>query len=82
MIGQTMINVNSGGRGRLSGLVCAGAIALFVVAVSSQIENIPLAALVGVMCKVVFDTFGEYYPSQRTQSPCPKLHFTFSYIYV
>jgi len=57
MIGQTMINVNSGGRGRLSGLVCAGAIALFVVAVSSQIENIPLAALVGVMCKVVFDTF-------------------------
>jgi len=57
MIGQTMINMNSGGRGRLSGVVCASAIALFVVAVSSEIENIPLAALVGVMCKVVFDTF-------------------------
>lgn len=62
MIGQTMINMNSGGRGRLSGVVCASAIALFVVAVSSEIENIPLAALVGVMCKVVFDTFGECLP--------------------
>mmetsp|Transcript_10941 Transcript_10941/g.30933 ORF Transcript_10941/g.30933 Transcript_10941/m.30933 type:complete len:611 (+) Transcript_10941:229-2061(+) len=57
MIGQTMINMNSGGRGRLSGLMCTSAIALFVVALSSQIEMIPLAALVGVMMKVVYDTF-------------------------
>eukprot|EP00854_Cymbomonas_tetramitiformis_P007790 gene7790-9257_t len=57
MIGQTMININSGGRGRLSGMTCAGCIGLFIVALSTQIEKIPLAALVGVMIKVVIDTF-------------------------
>lgn len=57
MIGQTMVNLESRGRGRLSGVVAAGALALFVVAGSSLIERLPLAALVGVMFMVVIGTF-------------------------
>lgn len=57
MIGQTMVNLESRGRGRLSGVVAAGALALFVVAGSSLIERLPLAALVGVMFMVVLGTF-------------------------
>jgi SulP family sulfate permease len=57
MIGQTMVNLESGGRGRLSGVVAAGALAGFVVAGSGLIERLPLAALVGVMFMVVIATF-------------------------
>ncbi|MET4107507.1 SulP family inorganic anion transporter [Hymenobacter sp. UYP22] len=57
MIGQTMVNLESRGRGRLSGVVAALALALFVVAGSSLIERLPLAALVGVMFTVVISTF-------------------------
>ena len=57
MIGQTLINVNSGGRGRLSGVVTATAILLFVLVFSRFIEQVPMAALVGVMFMVVLGTF-------------------------
>ncbi|AWM31674.1 SulP family inorganic anion transporter [Hymenobacter nivis] len=57
MIGQTMVNLESRGRGRLSGVVAAGALALFVVAGAGLIERLPLAALVGVMFMVVIGTF-------------------------
>ncbi len=57
MIGQSMININSGGRGRLSGITAALALLLFVLAGSSLIEIIPVAALVGVMFTVVISTF-------------------------
>ncbi len=57
MIGQSMINVNSGGRGRLSGVVAAVALLCFILFASSLIEMIPLAALVGVMFMVVIGTF-------------------------
>ncbi|MGF1769228.1 SulP family inorganic anion transporter [Enterovibrio makurazakiensis] len=57
MIGQSMINVNSGGRGRLSGIVAAIALLCFILFTSSLIEMIPLAALVGVMFMVVIGTF-------------------------
>ncbi|MCV6037466.1 SulP family inorganic anion transporter, partial [Escherichia coli] len=57
MIGQSMINVNSGGRGRLSGIVAAVALLMFILFASSLIEMIPLAALVGVMFMVVIGTF-------------------------
>ncbi len=57
MIGQSMINVNSGGRGRLSGLVAAIALLIFIVAGSDLIQQIPIAALVGVMFMVVIATF-------------------------
>ncbi|MTI29892.1 SulP family inorganic anion transporter [Xanthovirga aplysinae] len=57
MIGQSMINVNSGGRGRLSGIVAALALLSFIIFASGLIEMIPLAALVGVMFMVVIGTF-------------------------
>lgn len=57
MIGQSLINVNSGGRGRLSGVVAAVCLLLFVLFLSSWIEIIPMAALVGVMFMVVIGTF-------------------------
>lgn len=57
MIGQSIINVNSGGRGRLSGIVAAVALLMFVLFGASLIEQIPIAALVGVMFMVVIGTF-------------------------
>lgn len=57
MIGQSMINVNSGGRGRLSGIVAALSLLAFILVGSAWIEKIPLAALVGVMFMVVLGTF-------------------------
>ena len=57
MIGQSIINVNSGGRGRLSGIVAAIALLCFVLFGAPLIEQIPIAALVGVMFMVVAGTF-------------------------
>jgi sulfate permease, SulP family len=57
MIGQSMININSGGRGRLSGITAAVVLLIFILFASSLIEIIPLAALVGVMFMVVLGTF-------------------------
>lgn len=57
MIGQSIINVNSGGRGRLSGAVAAVALLCFVLFGAPLIEQIPIAALVGVMFMVVIGTF-------------------------
>ena len=57
MIGQSIINVNSGGRGRLSGIVAAVALLLFILFAAPLIEQIPIAALVGVMFMVVIGTF-------------------------
>ncbi|CAN7700472.1 SulP family inorganic anion transporter [Pseudomonas sp. LjRoot277] len=57
MIGQTVINLSSGGRGRLSGVVAGVMILLFILFLSPLIERIPLAALVGVMFVVSQQTF-------------------------
>ncbi|ARR49690.1 SulP family inorganic anion transporter [Photobacterium damselae subsp. damselae] len=57
MIGQSMININSGGRGRLSGITGAVGLMLFVLFGAPLIEMIPVAALVGVMFMVVIGTF-------------------------
>jgi len=57
MIGQSMINVKSGGRTRISGIVSALFLLLFILYASSLIELIPIAALVGVMFMVVIGTF-------------------------
>ena len=57
MIGQSIINITSGGRGRLSGITAAVALLFFIVFTSSYIETIPIAALVGVMFIVVIKTF-------------------------
>lgn len=57
MIGQSMININSGGRGRLSGITAALVLLAFILFAAPLIEMIPLAALVGVMFIVVIGTF-------------------------
>ena len=57
MIGQSMINVNSGGRQRLSGVSAALFLLIFILFASPLIERIPMAALVGVMFVVVLATF-------------------------
>lgn len=57
MIGQSMINIQSGGRGRASGITAALALMAFVLVGSQWIEIIPVAALVGVMFMVVIGTF-------------------------
>jgi SulP family sulfate permease len=57
MIGQSMINVKSGGRTRLSGISAALFLLAFILFASPIIEMIPLAALVGVMFMVVIGTF-------------------------
>jgi SulP family sulfate permease len=57
MIGQTMINLSSGGRTRLSGVVSGVMILLFILFLAPLIEKIPLAALVGVMFVVALETF-------------------------
>jgi SulP family sulfate permease len=57
MIGQSIINIKSGGRGRLSGIVAALSLLAFILFASTYIEMIPIAALVGVMFMVVIGTF-------------------------
>lgn len=57
MIGQSMININSGGRGRLSGITAAVVLLAFILFGAQYIEMIPLAALVGIMFMVVLGTF-------------------------
>ena len=57
MIGQSLINIKGGGRGRLSGIVAALALLAFIMFASGLIEKLPIAALVGVMFMVVIGTF-------------------------
>jgi SulP family sulfate permease len=57
MIGQSLINVNSGGRGRLSGVVAAVGLMVMVVLLQPVISMVPIATLVGVMFMVVIGTF-------------------------
>jgi sulfate permease, SulP family len=57
MIGQSIINVSSGARERLSGIVAALSLLCFILFTSSLIEQVPLAALVGVMFMVCVGTF-------------------------
>lgn len=57
MIGQSMINIRAGGRGRLSGASAAFFLLMFMIFGAALIEQIPLAALVGVMFIVVIATF-------------------------
>ena len=57
MIGQSVINVKSGGRGRLSCLVAGSVLLLMVVFLSDWVSRIPMAALVAVMIMVSIGTF-------------------------
>ncbi|HZH86532.1 MAG TPA: SulP family inorganic anion transporter [Brumimicrobium sp.] len=57
MIGQTVININAGGRGRLSGIIMALTLLTFILFTDKLIEQVPIAALVGVMFMMVIATF-------------------------
>jgi len=57
MIGQSIINFTSGGRGRISGTVGAILLILFVVSLADYIGLIPVAALAGIMLVVCYNTF-------------------------
>src|SRR5690606_13746501 len=71
MIGQSVINVKSGGRGRLSTFF-AGIFLLFLILVLAQwVKQIPMAALVAVMIFVSISTFN--WASLRTLATHPKL---------
>lgn len=56
MIGQSMINIKSGARSRVSGVVASLFLLVFILFASRLIERIPIAALVGVMFVVVVGT--------------------------
>ena len=57
MVGQSLINIKSGGRGRLSGIVASVILLFFILYLSKYIEMIPVAVLIGVMMMVVIGTF-------------------------
>ena len=57
MIGQSIINVKSGGRGRLSTLTAGSVLIIMVVFLDSWLQQIPMAALVAVMIMVSIGTF-------------------------
>ncbi|MEE9349343.1 MAG: SulP family inorganic anion transporter [Flavobacteriaceae bacterium] len=57
MIGQSIINIKGGGRNRLSGITAALLLLIFILYASGLIEQVPIAALVGVMFMVVIGTF-------------------------
>lgn len=70
MIGQSMINVSSGARHRLSGIVAALFLLSFIMFGSGLIEQIPMAALIGVMFMVSIGTFE--WASLRIMNKVPK----------
>ena len=70
MIGQTVININSGGRGRLSGIMMAVTLLSFILFADQAIEQVPIAALIGVMFMMVIDTFA--WSSIRILKKIPK----------
>jgi SulP family sulfate permease len=70
MIGQSLINVSNGARARLSGIVAAVMLLVFVMFGSSLIEKVPMAALTGLMIMVSIGTFE--WASLRTFNKFPK----------
>lgn len=70
MIGQTVININNGGRGRLSGIMMAVTLLSFILFADKLIEQVPIAALVGVMFMMVIETFA--WSSFRILKKIPK----------
>lgn len=70
MIGQSLINVSSGARARLSGIVAAVSLLVFIMFGADIIELLPMAALTGVMIMVAVGTFE--WASLRTFRRMPK----------
>jgi SulP family sulfate permease len=57
LVGESLINIGSGGRGRMSGVIAALALLAFILVGAPLIDRIPIAALTGVMFVVVIATF-------------------------
>lgn len=70
MIGQSLINISSGARTRISGIVASVMLLVFIMFGSSVIEKLPMAALTGVMIMVAIGTFE--WASLRTFNKMPK----------
>jgi SulP family sulfate permease len=70
MIGQSLINVSNGAKARLSGIVAAVMLLVFVMFGSGLIERVPMAALTGLMIMVAIGTFE--WASLRTFTKMPK----------
>ncbi|MBN2764751.1 MAG: SulP family inorganic anion transporter [Paludibacteraceae bacterium] len=70
MIGQSLINISSGARTRISGIVASVMLLVFIMFGSSVIEKLPMAALTGVMIMVAIGTFE--WASLRTFTRMPK----------
>jgi SulP family sulfate permease len=70
MIGQSLINISSGARARLSGIVASIMLLIFIMYGSSLIEQVPIAALTGLMIMVAIGTFE--WASLRTFNKMPK----------
>ncbi len=70
MIGQSLINISSGARARLSGIVAAVMLLVFIMFGSSLIEKMPMAALTGLMIMVAIGTFE--WASLKTFKRMPK----------
>ncbi|CAH0162376.1 Bicarbonate transporter BicA [Priestia megaterium] len=69
MIGQTVINVKSGGRGRLSTFVAGLFLMFLILVLGDWVVKIPMAALAGVMIMVSIGTFD--WSSLRTLTKVP-----------
>jgi SulP family sulfate permease len=70
MLGQSLINISAGARARLSGIVAATMLLVFIMFGSSLIELVPMAALTGLMIMVAVGTFE--WASLRTFGKMPK----------
>lgn len=70
MIGQSLINVSAGSRARLSGIVAAVMLLVFIMFGANMIEKLPMAALIGLMIMVSIGTFE--WASLRTFNKMPK----------
>lgn len=70
MLGQSLINISSGARARLSGIVAAVMLLVFIMFGAGLIERLPMAALTGLMIMVAIGTFE--WASLRTFNKMPK----------
>jgi SulP family sulfate permease len=70
MLGQSLINISNGARARLSGIVAAVMLLVFIMFGSSYIELVPMAALTGLMIMVAIGTFE--WASLKTLNKMPK----------
>src|SRR5690606_29078009 len=70
MLGQSLINISNGARARLSGIVASVALLMFIMFGASLVEQLPMAALTGLMIMVAIGTFE--WASLRTFNRMPR----------